>query len=96
MPLIKNTLEPVLEQAFEKAMQVFSDTVKSSPAGTDVSEKARKAAAKAFAAIASTAIDSYIRTATIIIPPGQIVATVGSPAAQAGSTTTPSPPAIIT
>lgn len=44
----------------------------------------------------ATAIDTYIRSATIIIPPGIPVATAGSPAAQAGASTAPSPPAIIT
>lgn len=41
-------------------------------------------------------VTTYIKTATIIVPPGQVVATAGSPAAQVGSTTAPSPPAIIT
>lgn len=95
MPLIKNTLEPILEQAFEEAMQVFSDTINSSPAGTDVSEIARKVAAKTFAAIASTAIDSYIRTATIIIPPGQVVSSASAAGPVVGATTAPSSPAII-
>ena len=44
----------------------------------------------------ATAIDMYIRSATIIVPPGIPVATAGSPAAQAGASTAPSPPAIIT
>jgi hypothetical protein len=37
----------------------------------------------------STAIDNYIRSMTITIPPGIPVATVGSPAAQTGATTGP-------
>lgn len=40
-------------------------------------------------------VTTYIKTATIIIPPGQVVATAGSPAAQTGATTAPSPPAQI-
>lgn len=50
------------------------------------------------AIIAKTIADevtTYIKTATIIIPPGQVVATAGSPAAQTGATTAPSPPAQI-
>ena len=95
MPLIKNTLEPVLEEAFEKAMLVFAETIKNSPAGTDVSDDARKSAAKTFAAIASTAIDSYIKTATIIVPPGQVVTAASAAGPVTGATTTPSAPAII-
>ena len=45
--------------------------------------------------IIATEITSYIKQATIIIPPGQVVATAGSPAAQTGATTAPSPPAKI-
>jgi len=48
-----------------------------------------------LAADLAIAIDSYIRTITVVIPPGQIVATAGTPAAQTGATTLPSPPAII-
>lgn len=44
----------------------------------------------------SDQVDLYIKSATIIIPPGILVATAGSPAAQAGASTAPSPPAIIT
>jgi len=40
-------------------------------------------------------VDTYIKSATIIVPPGQVVATAGSPAAQTGATTAPSPPATI-
>lgn len=47
----------------------------------------------------ATAIDAYIRTATIIIPPGQLVAVVppagAPPPAGAGTTVAPSPPALI-
>jgi hypothetical protein len=42
------------------------------------------------------AIDNYIRSATIIVPPGQAVATAGTPVAQTGATIAPSVPAIIT
>ena len=95
MALIPNTLETVLAEAFDKGMLVFAETIKNSPPGTDVSDDARRLAAKTFAAIASTAIDAYIRSATIIVPPGQVV-TAASPAGPvAGSTTSPSAPAII-
>jgi hypothetical protein len=49
-----------------------------------------------IARIIASEVTNYIKTATIIVPPGQVVATAGSPAAQVGSTTAPSPPAIIT
>ncbi len=44
----------------------------------------------------SSSVDSFVRSATIITPPGQVVVTAGSPAAQTGSTTSPSSPAVIT
>jgi hypothetical protein len=34
-------------------------------------------------------IDKYIKSATITVPPGALVVTAGSPAAQTGSVTTP-------
>jgi hypothetical protein len=48
-----------------------------------------------IAKIIAQEVTTYIKTATIIIPPGQVVATAGSPAAQTGATTAPSPPAQI-
>ena len=45
-----------------------------------------------FAKDLSTAIDSYIRSATIIIPPGQAISNSSGP----GTTVSPSPPAQIT
>jgi hypothetical protein len=95
MPLVQPTLNLALEQAFDKAMFVFAETIANSPQGTNVADKARKAAAKTFATIATPAIDAYIKSATITVPPGQAVATAGSPAAQTGATVAPSPPAII-
>jgi hypothetical protein len=44
-----------------------------------------------FAKDLSTAIDRYIRTATIIVPPGQAISNSAGP----GATVSPSPPAII-
>jgi len=48
------------------------------------------AAAAAFGATAGAAIDTYIRSQTLIVPPGQLV--VAPPPAGTGSTTSPSPP----
>jgi hypothetical protein len=93
MPLIPTTLNVALEQAFDKAMFVFAETIANSPQGTNVADNARKAAAKTFASIATPAIDTYIKSATIIVPPGQVV--VAPPPAGTGSTTTPSLPAVI-
>jgi hypothetical protein len=93
MPLIPTTLNVALEQAFDKAMFVFAETIANSPQGTNVADNARKAAAKTFANIATPAIDAYIKSATIIVPPGQVV--VAPPPAGTGSTTTPSAPAVI-
>jgi hypothetical protein len=95
MPLVRPTLEAALAVAFEKAMLVFKETIENAP-GLDVGEQARKAAGITFSRLAGPAIDLYIKSATIVVPPGQAVATAGTPAAQAGATTSPSPPALIT
>ena len=91
MALIPNTLNLALEEAFNKAMLVFAETIANSPPGTNVADQARNLAAKTFAGIATPAIDSYIRSQTIVIPPGQPVATSGGP----GTTSAPSLPATI-
>jgi len=96
MPLVPTTLNTALEQAFDKAMFVFAETIKNSPQGTDVGDKARQAAAKTFASLATPAIDAYIKTATVIVPPGQVVVAASAAGPVTGSTTTPSAPAVIT
>lgn len=55
-----------------------------------------KELAKEIADSVSTHVDTYTKAITVIVPPGQVVATAGTPAAQTGATTAPSPPAIIT
>jgi len=108
MPLIKPVLDTAvtntLNAAFAAAMTDFVTVIKSSPKeGNDTEALALTAAIASaslvFSQIAgpgiSTAVDTYIRTQTIITPPGQTVATAGSPAAQTGATTAPSPPALI-
>ena len=52
--------------------------------------------AEELASIVAAEMTTYIKTATIIVPPGQVVAVAGSPSAQTGATTAPSPPAQIT
>jgi hypothetical protein len=90
MPLLQNTLNAALENAFDKAMLTFKQTIEASPKpGVDIA--ARKAAAKVFASIATPAIDAYIKSATIIIQPGQVVTTPAGP----GATSSPSSPATI-
>lgn len=98
MPLVPITLNVALEEAFDKAMLVFAETIANNPQGTNVADIARKAAAQTFAGLATPAIDAYIRSATIIIPPGQTVSsltTSAPPIPSTGSTTTPSLPARI-
>jgi hypothetical protein len=94
MALIKPTLEKQLNSAFSKAMKKFIEVVKGGGA-KDISDKAISEAAKTFAADASTAIDTYIKSATIIVPAGQIVAGGSAGGPVTGATTTPSGPAII-
>lgn len=95
MPLVPIQLGVALEEAFDKAMYVFAETILDSPVGTDVSDRARKAAAKTFAAIATPAIDLYIKSASITVPPGQTITGTAGPLVVAGVTAAPSPPAII-
>jgi hypothetical protein len=94
MPLIKPVLQSELNQAFSDAMTTFIDVVKEG--GTDdVSQSAIAQAAQVFSDAAAAAIDSYIKSATIIVQPGQVV-TGASPAGPiTGATTTPSAPATI-
>jgi hypothetical protein len=80
MPLVKPSLESAILAAFKKM---------SAPVGS--MEAAQAQLAKDLA----TAIDTYIKSAKIVIPPGQAVATAGSPSAQAGATVAPSPDAKI-
>lgn len=96
MPLVTTTLNTALASAFEQGMLVYQTTIAASP-GIDVGAAARVAAAAAFSNIATPAIDLYIKSATIIVPPGQvIVGAGGGPAPVSGATSAPSPPAIIT
>jgi len=81
MPLIKPLLEQQIYAAFKKLQTSAKDT-----------ETAQRELAKDLA----TAIDSYIKTATIIVPPGQVISGGGGgPAPVVGSTVTPSAPATI-
>lgn len=91
MALVKSTLEKALETAFSQAMYEFINSVRDNQ-GEDVSATAITKAAAKFSGLAATAVDTYIKTATIIVPPGQVVASGTVP----GVTTAPSPPAIIT
>ena len=91
MPLVKNTLKAELEKAFSEAMKEFI-RVATEGGNVDSQAKAIAASSRKFGTEASTAIDSYIKSATvkaITIPPGQAVATAGTPAAQTGVTTAP-------
>jgi hypothetical protein len=79
MSLVKDTLELALKQAFKDGLDVLA-------AYPGLDAKLNESADK-FAKQASTAIDAYIKTATIITPPGQAV--IG------GVTSSPSLPAVI-
>ena len=92
MPLIKSTLQSQLDKAFADAMRKFL-TVAKSGGIKDTQNQAITEAAQVFSQEASTAIDSYIKSATIIVPPGQAVI-AGSPPGP-GTTTAPSSPAQI-
>lgn len=95
MPLVKPTLEKALEAAFSQAMYEFINSVRNNQ-GEDVSATAIANASSKFSKLAATAVDAYIKSATVIVPPGQVVSSVSAAGPVAGATTLPSPPAIIT
>jgi len=76
MPLVKPLLESQILAAFKKMQSSAVDT-----------EAAQKDLAKELA----TAIDSYIKSATIIIPPGQVVAGANAPGQIVVTAFVPSP-----
>ena len=99
MALVPPTLQQALGAAYAAALTDFIAVIKTSPLG-DPAGAANLTAAIAsssavFGNLAGTAVDAYIRTQTITVPPGQTVTTAGSAVAQVGATTTPSAPAII-
>lgn len=103
MPLLPEILKLALTQAFDTAMIAYETSIKNAigdPTAVDpekISTLARNEAAKAFAEVAAPAIDAYIKSATIVIPPGQaITGAGGGPVPVSGATVAPSLPAIIT
>jgi hypothetical protein len=79
MALQKDILKLALKDAFKESLNVLA-------AYPGLDSKLTQAA-EVFSEKASTAVDIYIKSATIIIPPGQAAGSI--------TTTTPSPPAII-
>jgi len=65
MPLVPATLIPGLDDAFYSAMKTFLTFQQSGNTGVDKSELAIKAAASVFAAKATLAIDTYIKSSTV-------------------------------
>jgi hypothetical protein len=92
MALLEPVLEAALASAFKAALTTLTEYAQSDPTGTliPVDQKVQ-AGCLAFAKIAAPAIDAYIRSATIVVPAGQVVTTPAGP----GTTTSPSLPAII-
>lgn len=83
----KPKLEKSILDAFEKVLTTAKNAKEN-----DVSATIRKELAKDIA----SAIDEYVKSATVnistvtsTVPPGVTVATVGSPSAQTGATTSP-------
>jgi len=96
MPLVPPVIISGMDAAFVAGMQAMTAfSTGDDPAREVTQDQVIAAGAAAFAAVAGPSIDAYIRSQVIILPPGQLVATAGSPAAQVGATTAPSPPAII-
>jgi len=105
---IQGELQPLIDTRTNKAM---SDALHAMldvdlASVTNNKEVRIKQAADAFAAemkklsediskVVSDNVDIFVKSATIITPPGTAVATTGSPSAQAGTTVAPTAPAII-
>jgi hypothetical protein len=81
MPLVKTVLEGQILAAFQKMTTGENDLA-----------KAQQDLAKDLA----TAIDAYIKTATVIVSPGQVVTGTAGPVPVVAATVSPSAPAIIT
>ena len=96
MPLVPPVIISGMDAAFVAGMNAMN-TFSTGAEGTQQNDPGAviAAGAAAFAAVAGPSIDAYIRSQVRLLPPGQAVATAGSPAAQVGATTAPSPPAII-
>lgn len=103
-PLFSNHTNKAFYDAMEKFIEVSSK--QQGNTGVDVFNDANTQAAKVFseemmlladdiAKVISDQVDTYIKSATIIVPSGQAVATTGTAAAQAGATVNSSPPAEI-
>ena len=105
---IQSDLQPLIDTRTNKAMSdalnAMLDVDLTSVANTK--DIRIKKAADAFAAemkklsediakVVSDKVDIFVKSATIITPPGTAVATTGSPSAQAGTTVAPTAPAII-
>lgn len=95
MPLVSQTLNTALVQAFDKAMLMYTTVIESAikdPTNVnpeEISKTAREEAAKTFAEIATPAIDAYIKSATVTVPPGQVVLSASAAGPVTGATTTP-------
>jgi hypothetical protein len=74
MPLVKATYKAQIKAALITAL---------------TGDKNIEDAAEALSTAIVDATDTYIRSATVTVAPGVLVATTGTAAAQAGATTTP-------
>ena len=68
-----------INTAISEAAQVFSDEM----------DKAFNDSFKNLGGTIAAEVNTYVLSALITVPPGQVVVTAGTPAAQTGSTTTP-------
>ena len=105
---IQGDLQPLIDTRTNKAMSDALHAMLDVDLASVVNNKEVriKKAADAFAAemkklsediatAVSDRVDIFVKSATIITPPGTVVATTGSPSAQVGTTTSPTAPATI-
>jgi len=100
MPLKTSDLETeintIMKDGFNAGLKEFQDIMQTGGSVPSIIVVARSAASIKFANMVapklSKAMEDYVKSATVkavTIPPGQAVATAGSPAAQVGATTAP-------
>jgi hypothetical protein len=105
---IQSSLQPLIDTRTNKAMVDALNAMLDVDLTSVVNTKdiRIKKAADAFSAemkklsediakVVSDQVDTFVKSATIITPPGTAVTTTGSPTAQVGATIAPTAPAII-
>ena len=92
---LSTVASPAATLAWENALKKIHSNEWANAISDSICEWMADEVADELAKIFASEIDSYIKSATIIVQPGIAVATAGSPVAQTGTTVAPSAPATI-